>query len=85
VGLLGAIPRLDQDEQALVAIPGAPPNMSQLSAGCPFNDRCAFAVARCNTARPALVPAAHNPAVLRACHKSLQDITLTARAEEQHV
>ncbi len=85
VGLLGAIPRLDQGEQALVAIPGAPPNMSHRMDGCPFNARCAVADQRCATVRPALLPAAHNPAVLRACHKSLQDIAVTPQQEAQHV
>ena len=84
VGLLGAIPRLDQGEQALVAIPGAPPNMSKLHAGCPFQERCAMAEPRCATERPPLAPAAHNPALLRACHKSLQDIR-AQQQEAQHV
>ncbi|MEI8327455.1 MAG: oligopeptide/dipeptide ABC transporter ATP-binding protein, partial [Betaproteobacteria bacterium] len=85
VGLLGAIPRLDQGEQALVAIPGAPPNMSRLSPGCPFAERCALAEARCTTGRPTLSPSAHNPAVRRACHKSLQDIALAQQQEARHV
>jgi oligopeptide transport system ATP-binding protein len=85
VGLLGAIPRLDQGEQALVAIPGAPPNMSKRMLGCPFQERCSVAVARCATERPLLIPAAHNPAALRACHKSLQDIGVLSQQEVQHV
>ncbi len=85
VGLLGAIPRLDQGEQALVAIPGAPPNMSKLSAGCPFQERCSLAEPRCATVRPPLSPAAHDPAVLRACHKSLQNIAAIRQQEAQHV
>jgi oligopeptide transport system ATP-binding protein len=85
VGLLGAIPRLDQGEQALVAIPGAPPNMSKRMPGCPFQERCSVAVARCATERPLLIPAAHNPAALRACHKSLQDIGVLSQQEVQHV
>jgi hypothetical protein len=27
----------------------------------------------------------HNPAVLRACHKSLQDVTATQQQQVQHV
>jgi oligopeptide/dipeptide ABC transporter ATP-binding protein len=34
------VPRLDQGEAPLVAIPGAPPNMARLPAGCPFSERC---------------------------------------------
>ena len=56
VGLLGAVPRLEQDGQALVAIPGAPPNMARLPAGCPFSERCALADAHCFSTLPALEP-----------------------------
>ena len=83
VGLLGAIPRLDQGEQELVAIPGAPPNMSELSAGCPFAERCSLAEPRCAAARPPLAPAQHNPAVLRACYRPLS--ALAAQPEVHHV
>jgi hypothetical protein len=31
------------------------------------------------------VPSAHNPAVLRACHKSVQDIAVAQQQEAQHV
>jgi oligopeptide/dipeptide ABC transporter ATP-binding protein len=33
LGLLGAVPRLDHEGEALLAIPGAPPNMARLPAG----------------------------------------------------
>jgi oligopeptide transport system ATP-binding protein len=56
VGLLGAVPRLEQDDQALVAIPGAPPNMARLPPGCPFSERCALADALCTSTMPALLP-----------------------------
>ena len=39
VGLLGAVPRLDQEDAPLLAIPGAPPNMARLPKGCPFSER----------------------------------------------
>ena len=78
VGLLGAIPRLDQGTQSLVAIPGAPPNMAQLPPGCPFSERCTLAEPRCVQARPALAPGqapdGGQGAVLRACHKSAADV-----------
>jgi oligopeptide/dipeptide ABC transporter ATP-binding protein len=56
VGLLGAVPRLEQEDQALVAIPGAPPNMARLPPGCPFSERCALADALCTSTMPALLP-----------------------------
>src|SRR4051812_36410813 len=74
VGLLGAIPRLDADDEALVAIPGAPPNMARLPKGCPFSERCALADDLCRDVMPALLPGVHNPAVLRACHRSSEAV-----------
>ena len=46
-GLLGAIPRLDQDVEELVTIPGNPPNLLKLPAGCPFSERCNYVLPRC--------------------------------------
>jgi oligopeptide transport system ATP-binding protein len=69
LGLLGAVPRLDHEGETLLAIPGAPPNMARLPAGCPFSERCTLADARCTTDRPPLAPAANDESVLRACHK----------------
>ncbi len=78
VGLLGAVPRLEAVDQALVAIPGAPPNMARLPPGCPFSERCALVSPVCKTTLPPLVPTVANGAapveahveVLRACHKT---------------
>ncbi len=69
LGLLGAAPRLEQDEETLIAIPGAPPNMARLPAGCPFSERCAFVMDRCVQERPPLVPSVTDASVLRACHR----------------
>jgi oligopeptide transport system ATP-binding protein len=79
VGLLGALPRLDHGDSALVAIPGAPPNMARLPAGCPFSERCALAEARCVNTRPALSPVAGNSVALRACHQSADAVMQYAR------
>ncbi len=69
VGLLGAVPRIEQGDQALVAIPGAPPNMARLPPGCPFSERCTLVEPRCLHTRPALTPVDDASAVLRACHQ----------------
>ena len=74
VGLLGAVPRLDDSDRPLVAIPGAPPNMARLPAGCPFSERCMVVEPRCKTARPALIPVPARINVLRACHKSPDEV-----------
>jgi oligopeptide transport system ATP-binding protein len=84
VGLLGAIPRLDAEEEVLVAIPGAPPNMAKLPSGCPFSERCTLASAQCVEVLPALLPAEHDPAVLRACHRSVQAVSELAAKEASH-
>lgn len=56
-GLLGSAPRLDSPQGTrLVPIPGAPPSMSSLPAGCPFAPRCPLAIDDCRTAEPALEP-----------------------------
>jgi oligopeptide transport system ATP-binding protein len=47
IGLLRALPRLDQNGAALQGIPGNPPNMAHPPSGCPFQERCVDANARC--------------------------------------
>ena len=74
VGLLGAVPRLDQEGAELVAIPGAPPNMARLPRGCPFSERCAMASTDCRDIMPLLRKAESGSAALRACHRSTQEV-----------
>ena len=74
VGLLGAVPRIEQDERALVAIPGAPPNMARLPVGCPFSERCTLSDPHCMSTRPVLSAIPGRPDVLRACHKSPAEV-----------
>lgn len=53
-GLLGSVPRLDHSEHRLKAIPGQPPDLTHLPAGCAFVDRCTYREARCESEPPAL-------------------------------
>jgi len=53
-GLLLSIPRIDQKGQALRTIPGSPPNLSNIPAGCTFHPRCHRARAICAVEEPAL-------------------------------
>ena len=47
-GLLASVPRLDRvSDDELQAIPGNPPNLLDLPAGCRFRDRCAEAREAC--------------------------------------
>ena len=70
-GLLDAVPRLDQGGAPLVAIPGQPPNMLKLPAGCPFSERCTWVMPQCATVMPPLVASLD---VLRACHRDPADV-----------
>ena len=45
--LLATIPSLDHDVDKLKTIPGEPPNLLQLPAGCPFQERCSQVSAAC--------------------------------------
>jgi oligopeptide/dipeptide ABC transporter ATP-binding protein len=56
-GLLNSIPRLDRPKaRRLSTIPGQPPSMLALPAGCRFRPRCPYAFDRCAVEDPALVP-----------------------------
>ena len=74
-GLLAAVPRLEDGDAPMLAIPGSPPNMAKLPKGCPFTERCAMALPQCGTVRPAFAPAAHDAAVQRACHLPIEEVT----------
>ena len=53
IGLLDSIPRIDAaGRQRLYSIPGAPPNLVNLPAGCPFYPRCEKAMDVCKKAFP---------------------------------
>lgn len=54
LGLLGSIPRLDEDRDRLLAIDGAVPPPFALPKGCRFNPRCPFAIEACTAAQPPL-------------------------------
>ncbi len=73
-GLLSAVPRLDTETDELVTIPGNPPNMMELPAGCPFAPRCEFAKDICHAEMPELVAHGDHEG-LRACHLSLEELS----------
>ena len=74
-GLLAAVPRLEGGDAPMLAIPGAPPNMTKLPVGCPFTERCVMALPQCGSVRPSLATAVHDANVLRACHIGIEDVT----------
>jgi peptide/nickel transport system ATP-binding protein len=60
VGLLGALPRLEQRRARLAAIEGTVPNMTAPPKGCRFQARCPFRIDRCAELPPlAPVEAGH--------------------------
>jgi oligopeptide/dipeptide ABC transporter ATP-binding protein len=67
-GLLAAIPRIESGGEQLRAIPGAPPSLVELPAGCAFHPRCyRGAPGICDVGDP---PPVHRPDAGRtsACH-----------------
>ena len=56
--LLASFPDLANPDRPLQGIPGSPPRLDAMPAGCRFAPRCAQAFERCTTERPAEYPAA---------------------------
>ncbi|WP_339638942.1 oligopeptide/dipeptide ABC transporter ATP-binding protein [uncultured Sulfitobacter sp.] len=71
-GLLAAVPRVDDEDAAMKAIPGNPPNMAAPPQGCPFRPRCTYAGEDCRV-MPPLAPFAEGRA--RACHRPIAEVT----------
>jgi oligopeptide transport system ATP-binding protein len=70
IGLMNALPRLDDDGgRPLAAIAGQPPLPGEANAGCAFAERCPHVADRCVTMRPPLEPCADSPVAWRACHR----------------
>jgi peptide/nickel transport system ATP-binding protein/oligopeptide transport system ATP-binding protein len=68
LGLLGSIPKLEEQHDRLLAIEGAVPPPFALPKGCRFNPRCVFAVEECRQRPPTLreVAPGHMASCLRA-------------------
>jgi oligopeptide transport system ATP-binding protein len=55
IGLLGSLPRIyDAPETELASIPGLPPDLLELPAGCPFAARCGYRIEKCIQEKPPL-------------------------------
>ena len=57
-GLLASTVHGQARDRDMEAIPGSPPDLRRLPAGCPFGPRCRYAVAACRT----IMPEASSPA-----------------------
>lgn len=57
VGLMGTIPKLGDDLETLVQIPGAMPRLNAMPSGCRFHPRCPHIFDRCQSDLPELMSA----------------------------
>jgi oligopeptide transport system ATP-binding protein len=81
-GLLRSTPRLDEAIGAeLRTIPGQPPNLQHLPAGCAFHERCFWRFERCGTEEPAVRPAGSGRR--KACHLDRLDCSLEASLNDR--
>ena len=55
LGLKNAFPSINNLDQELISIPGSPPSLLGLQAGCPFEARCPFSSDRCKKDIPEVV------------------------------
>jgi peptide/nickel transport system ATP-binding protein len=85
LGLLSSFPALHGPRKQLTGIPGSPPDLRQLPAGCVFHPRCPYVMDRCLTERPPLLQLAVNGDALtggdRAAACWLQDGSAAAPLE----
>ncbi len=74
LGLLGSLPRLDEDRpERLRSIEGLPPDLIDLPPGCPFFARCAWRIERCLQENPPLE--AVGPQHRLACWVDVREVT----------
>jgi peptide/nickel transport system ATP-binding protein len=55
-GLLNSFPALHGERRPLTGIPGSPPDLRHVPAGCPFHPRCPSAFEPCDQDTPVLAP-----------------------------
>ena len=67
VGLMKAVPNVDEDDFDIQPIPGTFPNITEDIGGCRFHPRCLYATERCRTEVPAELEI--EPGHLVCCHK----------------
>jgi len=59
-GLLGSLPKIDEQREELDSIYGSVPNPLQMPSGCAFHPRCPMATELCKSKAPLLEPVAAN-------------------------
>ena len=81
LGLKNAFPSIKQIGKPLISIPGSPPSLLGGVTGCPFAERCPFAVEQCFRERPVLKEIA--PGHVAACHRSDEAESMRIKAAEK--
>jgi peptide/nickel transport system ATP-binding protein/oligopeptide transport system ATP-binding protein len=68
IGLLGSVPRIEEDRERLLSIEGSVPPPFAFPRGCRFNPRCPFAIRACTEIDPPLreLSPGHRAACIRA-------------------
>src|SRR5690606_20416397 len=72
MGLMQSIPKINQNDDRLTPIQGAPPDLKAPPTGCAFHPRCPFATDLCRAEKPQLKDVA--PGRQNACHFSKEDL-----------
>jgi len=70
-GLMQSISRLDEEQERLKPIKGAPPSLIFVPSGCSFHPRCPYVMDVCKRERPELIPSNGHHA--SACHLTLAE------------
>ncbi len=60
IGLLESIPKLGEEKERLLVIPGSVPDAADFPSGCRFNPRCSLADERCKVEEPPLFKIGEN-------------------------
>jgi peptide/nickel transport system ATP-binding protein len=79
LGLLSSFPSLHGPRRQMAGIPGSPPDLRQLPAGCAFSPRCSYVMDRCRTDLPPLLQLTEGSGRQAACWR--QDGSAPAPAE----
>jgi len=81
LGLLGSMPRIEEDRKRLLVIEGSLPPPGQLPPGCRFHPRCVFGTPECTLRQPPLL--AFGPDHGAACIHAPVEQFVTAHATEE--
>ena len=73
IGLMKAVPNVDEDDFDIQPIPGTFPNITEEVGGCRFHPRCPYATQRCRQEIPAELTV--EPGHTVCCHKVAEELS----------